>query len=115
MTSLIACLGADHHPHLRRLIAEQQWEQVYLIAAAPMEFAAEKPLSILVVSPAQPVQEYIAELLSRLQGKIPGFEVALNLVSGSGKEHMGIVAACLKLGLGIRLVAVTREGISELS
>ena len=115
MTSLIACLAADHQAHLKRLINEGQWEQVYLISSIPLSFAAEKEVHALIIDSSQPAQEYIAELVSKLQGKIKGFEVALNIVSGAGKEHVGILAACLKLGFGIRLVAVTREGISELS
>jgi hypothetical protein len=49
-----------------------------------------------------------------LKDKIKGTEVALNLVSGTGKEHMAILAALLKLGVGIRLVALTKEGFKEI-
>lgn len=115
MASLIACLAADHQAHLKRLINEGQWEQVYLISSTLISFAAEKEVHIIIIDSSQPVQEYIAEIIAKLQGKIKGFEVALNLVSGTGKEHIGILAACLRLGMGIRLVAVTREGIAELS
>jgi len=40
--------------------------------------------------------------------------VALNLVSGNGKEHMAILSALLKLGIGVRLMAVTKDGVREL-
>jgi len=35
----------------------------------------------------------------------------LNIVSGDGREHMAIISALLQLGLGIRLVALTKEGV----
>ena len=41
-------------------------------------------------------------------------EVAVNIVSGNGKEHMAIISALLKLGVGIRLMAVTKDGVREL-
>ena len=49
-----------------------------------------------------------------LDGKIYDLDVALNMVSGTGKEHMAILSALLKLGLGIRLMAVTKNGVVEL-
>jgi len=36
------------------------------------------------------------------------------MTSGSGKEHMALLSALLKLGLGIRLVSFTNNGIKEL-
>jgi len=38
----------------------------------------------------------------------------VNIVSGDGKEHMALISALLKLGLGIRFVALTKEGIKEI-
>jgi len=61
-----------------------------------------------------PVLEVISKIKDNLNGRIKGFEVALNIVSGNGKEHMAILSALLKLGVGIRLMAVTKEGIKEL-
>ena len=36
------------------------------------------------------------------------------MVSGTGKEHMCVLAALLKLGVGVRLVALTKEGVQQL-
>ena len=36
-----------------------------------------------------------------------------NFVSGMGKEHMALISALLKLGVGIRLMALTKNGIEE--
>ena len=45
---------------------------------------------------------------------INGMEVALNFVSGRGKEHMALVSAVLKLGLGVRFIALKPGGIEEI-
>ena len=49
-----------------------------------------------------------------LSEKIVGTEVALNMISGTGKEHMALLSAVLKSGLGVRIVANTVEGMKEL-
>jgi len=49
-----------------------------------------------------------------LKGKIRGIEAAVNLISGTGKEHMAIMSALLKLGLAIRFVTLTDSGVREI-
>ncbi|MEK6984526.1 MAG: hypothetical protein AABX33_08175 [Nanoarchaeota archaeon] len=118
MTDLIACLssGEKSWAHVARLIREQDWKKIFLITNdfGKNNFKAEKDIEFIVVDFQKPVLEVIENIRFGLKGKISGFEVALNLVSGSGKEHMAILSALLKLGIGIRLIAVTKEGIAEL-
>ena len=49
-----------------------------------------------------------------LKGKIKDPEVDVNFISGTGREHMALMSALLKLGVGIRLVAITKEGMEEI-
>ena len=58
--------------------------------------------------------ELINDISKQLKNKIKDMEIALNLVSGSGKEHMAVLSAIMKLGLGFRLIAATKEGIVEI-
>jgi len=60
------------------------------------------------------LEEMRDSVIAGLKGKIKGTEVAINLVSGIGKEHMAIISAVLKLGVGVRFMAITAEGIKEL-
>ena len=53
-------------------------------------------------------------LRAQLKEKINDIEVALNMISGSGKLHMATLSALLKLGLGIRLIALTKQGVKEI-
>lgn len=118
MTDLVACLssGEKSWAHVSRLIKEQDWKKIFVITndVGQKNFKAEKQVEFIVVDFQKPVSELINDIVKGLKGKITDFEVALNLVSGSGKEHMAILSALLKLGVGIRLMAVTKEGVREL-
>ncbi|MBS3114558.1 hypothetical protein J4448_05645 [Candidatus Woesearchaeota archaeon] len=118
MTDLVACLssGEKSWVHAARLIKEQEWKKVYLITNdfGRKNFKAEKDVEFIVVDFQKPVFELIEDIRKGLKGKITDLEVALNLVSGTGKEHMAILSALLKLGVGIRLMAVTKDGVKEL-
>jgi len=50
-------------------------------------------------------------LQERLKKLIKGTEVGLSIASGSGKEHMALISALLSVPVGIRFVALTKEGI----
>ena len=56
----------------------------------------------------------IEKIKNALKGRISGLEIALNLYSGEGKEHMAILAALIQLGIGFRLVIATEQGIKEI-
>ena len=118
MTDLVACLssGEKSWMHVARLIKEQDWSKVFLITNdfGRKNFKAEKNAEFIVVDFQKPVFELIEDIRKGLKGKITDLEVALNLVSGSGKEHMAILSALLKLGVGVRLMAVTKDGVKEL-
>ena len=118
MTDLIACLssGEKSWAHVERLTKEQDWKKVFIITNdfGRKNFKAEKQVKFIVVDFQKPVFELIEDIKNGLKGKISDLEVALNLVSGSGKEHMAILSALLKLGVGVRLMAVTKDGVREL-
>lgn len=119
MTTLIACLstGKGTWGHVARMIAEEDWEKVILITN---EFGKEnfktegKNIELVVINPMRHLPELVDEIKEALEGRIKGTEVALNMISGSGKEHMAVLSALLKLGLGIRLTALTKEGVKEI-
>ena len=118
MTELVACLSPEEKSwaHISRLINGQDWKNIFLITEdlGKKNFKSEKRVEFVVVDFKQPVFELIESIRKGLGNKITDLEVALNLVSGNGKEHMAILSALLKLGVGVRLMAVTKEGIREL-
>lgn len=118
MTDLVACLSPekDMWGHVAKLINEQEWGNVFLIGdeVARADFKIGKNAELVLVDFKKPVFELIDDIKKGLNGKIKGIEAAVNIVSGNGKQHMAIMSALLNLGLGIRFVAVTKEGIKEI-
>ncbi|RMD67607.1 hypothetical protein D6817_01095, partial [Candidatus Pacearchaeota archaeon] len=56
------------------------------------------------------------ELKEKLKNALDtGFEVALNIASGNGKEHMALLSALLTIPVGVRFVAYTKNGLEFIS
>lgn len=117
MTELIACLGAEKatQEHVKRLIQQQDWEKIILITndIGKENFKADKPVEFMVINKERFLPELVEEIKTKLKDKITGTEVGINIISGSGKEHMALLSALLKLGLAIRFVALTTNGVKE--
>jgi hypothetical protein len=118
MAELIACLstGKGTWGHVNRLIEDESWEKVILITNeyGKENFKKNEKTEFLVVNSNQGLKELRDEIHNNLKELIKGTEVAVNFVSGSGKEHMALIGALLRLGVGIRLTALTKEGIEEI-
>ncbi len=119
MPTLISCLstGKGTWAEVNRLIQLGSWDKVFLITNA---FGAENFRNrlentelVVVDADNKSVMELIDDIKKNLNGKISDFEVALNLVSGSGKEHMAVLEAILELGLSFRMVTVNSQGEME--
>lgn len=118
MSSLIACLssGKGTGNHVLKVIEGMDWEKVFVVAPAEMRGSIpESPkIESIIIDINQTISEIAEVIKAGLRGKIPDFEVGLNIVSGSGKEHMALLKAVLESGIGIRLVALTKEGIKSI-
>lgn len=118
MTSLVACLssGKGTWAHVDKVITGQEWNNIFLITNefGRENFKPKKQVEFIIINQNNFLPELTAEIKQKLQGKIPDTEVAVNLISGNGKEHMAVLSALLKLGLGIRLTALTTDGIKEI-
>ena len=118
MADLVACLstGKGTWGHVSRIIEGEQWNKVFLIGNefSKENFKCSKPFELITIDPNKPLTELTEDIRKALYGKISGLDVGVNLISGEGKEHMAILGALLKLGLGIRLIALTKEGIKEI-
>ncbi len=118
MPILIACLstGKGTWGHVSRLISESNWDKVYLITNefGKENFTKDEKSEFIIIDSNKGLKELTEDIQASLKDKIKDTEVALNLISGTGKEHMAILSALLKLGLGIRLTALTKEGVEEI-
>lgn len=97
------------------LIKQGEWDKVILIGEQYAEkFDAGRPAEFILVDFNQPIIKVKEDLIANLKEKITGIEVALSIASGSGKEHMALISALLQLPVGVRFVALTKEGVVEL-
>lgn len=117
MTDLIACLssGKGTWGHVARLIEGESWENIFLITNdfGAGKFKKSEKTSFILIDPGKGIKELTEDIKSQLANKT-SHEVALNLVSGSGKEHMAVLSAVMQLGLAFRLIALTKDGIEEI-
>ena len=118
MTELIACLSTGKGTWIPviKLINEHEWDQIFLIGTdfARQKFNPKKQVEFIIIDPRRPTKQLVQDIKSQLEKKIKGTQVALNLASGTGNEHMAVLSALLKLGLGIRLVSITKQGFDEI-
>ncbi|MBI1968572.1 hypothetical protein HYS49_01545 [Candidatus Woesearchaeota archaeon] len=111
MPTFIACLstGKGTWSEVSQLLKAQPWSKVFLITNefGKQNFTArQEHVELLVVNPEQEIPLLVHELKQLLKDKISDFEVAVNFVSGSGKEHMAVLEAVLEMGWNFRLVTV---------
>lgn len=115
MPELIACLstGKGTWGHVSRVMQDEQWTKVFLITNdyGKENFTKDEKTEFIVINPDKGIKELIDELKNILKEKVKETEVAVNFVSGTGKEHMALISALLQLGVGIRLLALTKDGV----
>lgn len=111
---LVAYLGTDKENwgQLTALINRFEWDKIFIIRNKNAgEFTASKECAFLDVNSEKPLIELKKEIMDDLRNRLGGFEVALSIASGNGKEHMALISALLSIPVGIRLVVFTKEGI----
>jgi Na+-transporting NADH:ubiquinone oxidoreductase subunit NqrF len=108
--------GTGTWGHVNRLIQENSWDKVILITNeyGKENFNKNEKTEFIVINPNQGLKELREEIYIKLKEKVTGTEIGINFISGSGKEHMALISAVLKLGVGIRLVAITKDGMEEI-
>ncbi|MFH0874972.1 MAG: hypothetical protein V1859_03480 [archaeon] len=118
MTSLVACLssGKGTWSHVAKLINSENWDSVFLITNdfGKNNFKPDSKTRLITIDESKDITDIITNIHKELENKINDTEVGVNLVSGTGKEHMAIISALLKLGLGLRFVYCNNDKCIEL-
>lgn len=92
-----------------------EWDKIILLGDEFAKgFTHEKPFEFIKVDFSQRLVELRDDIKKKLQGKFEEMEVAVSIASGDGKEHMAMLSALLGLPMGIRLVALTKQGVTYL-
>ena len=119
MAVLVAMLssGKGSWGRVNSLLKLEEWEYVYLICNefAEKNFDISSQNIIKLKIDEQRPQKSIDALSKFFSKNIKGeFDVAINLESGNGMEHMILISSVLKSGLGIRMVYPHNNEIKEL-
>jgi hypothetical protein len=117
MTELIVMIssGSGTWSEAAKVINSHNWEKVFIITNdfGARTFNRKENFEFVVINPEDSVEAISKKIFDGFNGRL-GMEVALNMSSGSGKEHMALLSAVLKSGAGIRLISVNEKGIIEL-
>ena len=114
---LIALLstGKGTWAQVAGLIKYGDWEKIIILGDDfAKQFTSEKKFEFIKIDLNKKIKDLKEEFSKKLKGKIKGTEVFLSVASGSGKEHMALISALINLPVGIRFVALTKEGIINL-
>ncbi|HZX20276.1 MAG TPA: hypothetical protein VFF13_04645 [archaeon] len=108
--TLVAVLGIGKGTwgHVARLIAEEQWDKMLLISNewGKENFAPSKECDWILVNNRAGFEI----IKDEIKGKIPDKDVVISLISGSGKEHMAVLAALKEKKVNFQIVILTGEG-----
>lgn len=114
---LIALLssGKGTWAQVSGLMTHGEWEKIILIGDDfAKDFKHNKKFEFIKVDLNKRIKDLKDDISKKLKGKINGTEVALSIASGNGKEHMALISSLINLPVGIRLAALTREGVIDL-
>jgi len=108
--TLLAVLGVGKGTwgHLARLVSEEEWDRILLISNewGKENFSPAKECDWIIMNNRAGF-EIIKE---EIKSKLPDGDIAVSLISGSGKEHMAVLAALKDKGSKYELVILTGEG-----
>lgn len=106
----MAVLGAGKGSwgHVARLIAEESWDRILLVSNdwGKTNFKPAKECEWIIVNN----RVGFDVLKDMIKEKLPEGKIVVSLVSGSGKEHMALLAALKEAGKEIELVTLTGQG-----
>ncbi len=118
MPTLIACLstGKGTWTEVVALINSQPWSRIFLVTDefGREKFTPDSRTELIVIDSSREVLVMKEQIRKALEGRIPELEVALNMVSGSGREHMALLEAVIELGLNFRLVTANQGRIESM-
>ncbi len=113
MTSLIACLttGKGSWGAVSELMNSENWDKIFLVTNkfGSEKFTSNKEFHFIIIDSDSEIDEIKRKVISDIKGKIIDTEVAFNMLSGTGKEHMAILSAILNAGYGVRLVTTENK------
>ncbi len=116
MAHLITIYTTGNMDTITRLIDSKLFSPIYILTNKPTDFFVADPLvKIIPITVSVPIADLQETMYDSLKvafskDKILDLDIALNIASGTGKEHTALLSAVIKLGYGIRLIEVDESG-----
>ncbi|MFH1642916.1 MAG: hypothetical protein ABIC04_08540 [Nanoarchaeota archaeon] len=113
MTDLAICLSMQKgaFEHVKHVIEDVDWQNIFVFTTEDTSIKFNKKTEIIKLDNTKTISQLSDFIKEKLSGKLNDLEVAVNIVAGQGKEHTALISAILKLGFGLRLVALTPNGV----
>lgn len=116
MTLLLALIstGKGTWTQVAQLIAKEDWEKVIILTNdfGFEKFYHEKGPELIKLNFNDSIPKLRDDIVSVLKDKVSG-EIAVNFISGEGNEHMALISALIRLGVGFRFVAFNDNKVIE--
>ncbi|MEA3414480.1 MAG: hypothetical protein U9Q99_03075 [Nanoarchaeota archaeon] len=112
---LIALLstGSGTWAQVSGLMNHGEWDKIIILGDDfAKQFSHEKNFDFIKIDLNNKLLNLKEEIQKKLKNKFSGMEVACSIASGNGKEHMALVSALIDLPVGIRFVALTKDGVT---
>ena len=107
----VAVLGAGKGTwgHVARIIQEEKWDSILLVSNefGNENFAAQEQEIEWVLVNTRTGFDVIKDAIRE---KLPKKDIAISLISGTGKEHMALIAALKEEGSPFEIVILTGDG-----
>ncbi|MGV8141347.1 MAG: hypothetical protein ACP5NW_02815 [Candidatus Woesearchaeota archaeon] len=124
MAHLITCLGSGKGTwnELNKIIASGLFDKIYIVTNEFGEQNYVRPnvkegvvITLIRLDFDKASEDLVPELYLILkkhfmQDKVQDLDMAVNITSGTGKEHSIVISTMMKLGYGIRLVDLDKNG-----
>lgn len=108
---LLAVLGIGKGTwgHVARLISEGEWERIVLISNEWVKenFTPSKACDWIMINNRAGFEI----IKDEMKDKLPSGELVVSLISGSGKEHIALLAALREAGRDYEIVILTGDGV----
>jgi hypothetical protein len=108
--NLVAVLGMGKGTwgHVARLISAEEWGSITLISNEWVKenFSPAKECDWLLINNRAGFEI----IKDEIKGKLPKGEMAVSVVSGSGKEHAALLVALKETNTNYQIVMITGDG-----
>ena len=102
--------------HVSRLVSDERFGKIILFTNAfgKERYTPGPNVELIELDFAAPIETLRDQMREHLTEPVKAeMEVDVTIISGSGKEHIALLSALLRLGVGIRLVIHTDEGVVD--